>query len=312
MAEGHCTTISPGAPGTFELAGSPCHQAASGPPTPQLQVADFAVDNEDLDQQQLLIAGPKMQGITSKLKNVDLHNKSSHVILRNLYEATPRPGHAPSVPHANVHRTLHRCNHGLWMRPHGCERRDTPPGKEQDHFSGTIGPLTRADAEVSTERFAPLYFIPGTFRTLHLTPGAFRGTLLQALLELIAEHPEDSARCEKRLFLHRVILRTIFLPRQARDKHSEKWRKERRFVQAALHLARLPARRSDHRCGTRPCFGASLILQTISLPRLARNKHRESTLKEMRFSCRVLSERDPPEESRSRSAHPNREETLRP
>jgi hypothetical protein len=121
---------------------------------------------------------------------------------------------------------------------------------------------------------------PGTFRTLHLTPGAFRGTLLQALLELIAEHPEDCARCEKRLFVHRVILRTIFLPRQARDKHREKWRKERRFVQAALHLARLPAapphartlgaaraRRSDHRCGTSPCFGASLILKTISLPR---------------------------------------------
>jgi hypothetical protein len=166
------------------------------------------------------------------------------------------------------------------MRPHGCERRDTPPGKEQDQLSGTIGSLTSADAEVSTERFAPLYFIPGTFRTLHLTPGAFRGTLLQALLELIAEHPEDCARCEKRLVLHRVILRTIFLPRQARDKHREKWRKERRFVQAALHLARLPAapphartlgaaraRRSDHRCGTSPCFGASLILKTISLPR---------------------------------------------
>ena len=92
------------------------------------------------------------------------------------------------------------------MRPHGCERRDTPPGKEQDQLSGTFGPLTSADAEVSAERFAPLHFIPGTFRTLHLTPGAFRGTLLQALLELIAEHPEDSARCERRLFLHRVIL----------------------------------------------------------------------------------------------------------
>ena len=92
------------------------------------------------------------------------------------------------------------------MRPHGCKRRDTPPGKEQDQLSSTIGPLTSADAEVSTERFAPLYFIPGTFRTLHLTPGAFRGTLLQALLKLIAEHPGDSARCEKRLFVHRFIL----------------------------------------------------------------------------------------------------------
>ena len=121
-------------------------------------------------------------------------------------------------------------------------------------------------------------------------------------------------------------LRTIFVPRQGRDKRREKWRKERRFVQAALHLARLPAappharkldaaqaiRRLDRWCGTRPCFGTILILKTTSLPRQARDKRRASTLKEMRFSCRVLSERDPPEESRSRSAHPNREETLRP
>ena len=47
-----------------------------------------------------------MQEIASKLKHDDLHNKSSHVILPNLYEATLRPGQrAPSVPHANVHRT---------------------------------------------------------------------------------------------------------------------------------------------------------------------------------------------------------------
>ena len=88
------------------------------------------------------------------------------------------------------------------MRPHGCERRDTTPGKEQDQLSGTIGSLTSADAEVSTERFAPLYLIPGDFShsAFSLTPGALRGTLLQVLLELIAEHPEDCARCDKRLF----------------------------------------------------------------------------------------------------------------
>jgi hypothetical protein len=106
MTEGLCTTTSPGAPGTFELAGSPCHQAAGGPQPPQLQVADFAISNED--KLRLLIVGPKMQEIASKLKNVDLHNTSSHVILPNLYEATPRPGQrAPSVPHANVHRTYY-------------------------------------------------------------------------------------------------------------------------------------------------------------------------------------------------------------
>ena len=55
---------------------------------------------------QITVVRPKMQEIASKLKNVDLHNTSSHVILPNLYEATPRPGQrAPSVPHANVHRT---------------------------------------------------------------------------------------------------------------------------------------------------------------------------------------------------------------
>eukprot|EP01046_Picozoa_sp_COSAG06_P065579 COSAG06_NODE_16170_length_1017_cov_0.767974_1_plen_150_part_10 len=88
MAEGLCTTTSPGAPGTCELAGSPCHQAAGGPPPPQLQ--DLSAIGKD---RQLLIAAPKMQGNTPKPKHVDLHNKSSHVILRNLYEATPRPVH---------------------------------------------------------------------------------------------------------------------------------------------------------------------------------------------------------------------------
>ena len=34
------------------------------------------------------VIGPKMQENTSKLKNVELQNKSSHVILRNLYAAS--------------------------------------------------------------------------------------------------------------------------------------------------------------------------------------------------------------------------------
>ena len=34
------------------------------------------------------VIGPKMQENTSKLKNVDLQNKSYHVILRNLYAAS--------------------------------------------------------------------------------------------------------------------------------------------------------------------------------------------------------------------------------
>ena len=87
------------------------------------------------------------------------------------------------------------------MRPHGCERRDTPPGKEQDQLSGTIGPLTSANVEVSTERFAPLYLIPGNVsHSAFNSRKTFRGTLLQVLLELIADHPEDCARCEKRFF----------------------------------------------------------------------------------------------------------------
>jgi hypothetical protein len=36
----------------------------------------------------LPVIGPKMQEKTSTLKNVDLQNKSSHVILRNLYAAS--------------------------------------------------------------------------------------------------------------------------------------------------------------------------------------------------------------------------------
>ena len=64
------------------------------------------------------------------------------------------------------------------------------------------------------------------------------------LLELIAEHPEDCARCEKRLFGTVFVSRTIFLPRQARDKHREQLRKERRLCRPhsisldyPLHLA---------------------------------------------------------------------------
>ena len=83
------------------------------------------------------------------MKNDDLHNKSSHVILPNLYEATPRPGQrAPSVPHANVHRT--DCT-GV-TTDFGCDRMAANAGTRLQEKNKTSSPAPSDHSQALTPR----------------------------------------------------------------------------------------------------------------------------------------------------------------
>jgi hypothetical protein len=79
----------------------------------------------------------------------------------------------------------------------------------------------------------------------------------------------------------RFLLKTIILPRQARDEHRETSERVMRFLAGNWHV--LYHRmfdgegRLDPNWGKKRLFWSICILKMIDLPRQARDKHREST-----------------------------------
>ena len=100
----------------------------------------------------------------------------------------------------------------------------------------------------------------------------------------------------KRVFVRHFRLKTITLPRQARDKHGESSKQRRVFLQEIAHTITNSWNVVN---GVKPCNAcvgsekpgkgtrlfAPFLYKIIILPRQARDKHRESTQKRTRF-CR--------------------------
>ena len=105
--------------------------------------------------------------------------------------------------------------------------------------------------------------------------------------------PEGGPVRKKRLFWRHVILKTMNLPRQARDRHRKSGEKEafscRTLVPRRHHRTHLRRRRQrnvSHSASHAITVVVShLYTNAVFLPRQARDKHRESTQKRLCFSA---------------------------
>jgi len=103
--------------------------------------------------------------------------------------------------------------------------------------------------------------------------------------------PEGGPVRKKRLFWRHVILKTMSLPRQARDRHRKSGEKEafscRTLVPRRHHRTHLRRRRQrnvSHSASHAITVVVShLYTNAVFLPRQARDKHRESTQKRLCF-----------------------------
>jgi hypothetical protein len=94
----------------------------------------------------------------------------------------------------------------------------------------------------------------------------------------------------KTYFLRHLYIKTIILPRQARDKHRETTQKRTFFsgeciLSSPLILSFDPTNATGKK-EKRLLFLSHLYIKCIILPRQARDKHRESTQK--RTTCTVF------------------------